>query len=83
MSQPTQSPSSKREFRQRLGTYLLGLALGCVFMGFYWQGRSAMKARQQQAQAAAAAQTATEAQQPRSDDAEPAASTTATDPATP
>ena len=75
--------NSKSQFRQRLGTYLIGLALGCVFMGFYWQGRSAMKARQQQAQAAAAARAAAEAQpsqQPDPDDAEGSDSQTSADP---
>src|SRR5262249_31390954 len=45
-------PDERAAFRQRLGTYLLGVAIGLVILGFYWQARRAavrQQALQQQA----------------------------------
>lgn len=40
-------PDQKRSaFRERLGTYLLGLAIGCCIVGFIFYGRYQAKQRQ-------------------------------------
>ncbi|MCC6677183.1 MAG: hypothetical protein IT436_08565 [Phycisphaerales bacterium] len=41
--------SDRDRMMRRLGYYLAGLALGCVLVGIYFQGRQAQVARQQQA----------------------------------
>ncbi len=43
MALPTQQRSA---FRERLGTYLMGVAIGCMIVGFMLYGRSQAKQRQ-------------------------------------
>lgn len=50
-------PSDRSRTLRRLAYYLMGLALGCVLLGVYFQGRQAHVARQRaQEQAARAAE---------------------------
>jgi Flp pilus assembly protein TadB len=47
----------RARFRSRLGTYFLGVAIGCALLGLFWmqrQGRQAAKAPVQAAPAQAA-----------------------------
>lgn len=40
------TPTSRSAFRERLGTYLMGVALGCMIVGFIFYGRFQAKQRQ-------------------------------------
>lgn len=59
MQQPPRSP-----FRERVGTYLLGVAIGCVIVGFILMGRY-QSMRQQAAQQPALVNPPTSAASPR------------------
>jgi hypothetical protein len=39
-------PPPRSPFRERLGTYLLGLAIGCVIAGFIFMGKYQARKRQ-------------------------------------
>jgi len=71
---PYEPPSPKREFSKRLGVYLLGVALGIFFLGFYHQARNrAIQNRQaQQAETTPADQSGEPAPESKADgDANP------------
>lgn len=53
-------PSSRQQNFRRLGYYLTGVALGCVLIGIYFQGRKAYVARRAEAQRAEAQRAAVE-----------------------
>ncbi len=59
MALPVQQRSP---FRERLGTYLMGVAIGCMIVGFMLYGRSQAKQRQAAERAAAESQRAPEPQ---------------------
>lgn len=40
------NPPSRSPLRERLGTYFLGVAIGCVLVGFIFMGRYQAKQRQ-------------------------------------
>jgi hypothetical protein len=42
----------REKFRERLGYYLMGVAIGCMVLGFAWMARkqAAQRAQQQQQQ---------------------------------
>ncbi len=44
------APNTGSTFRERLGVYLVGVALGCLILGMFWSARK--RAAQQQAQPA-------------------------------
>lgn len=48
------SPSNRDQTFRRLGYYLMGVALGCILVGIYFQGRRAQVAQQRAAQEQAA-----------------------------
>jgi hypothetical protein len=41
---------SKATFRRRLGLYLLGVAIGCMMLGLFWQQRAMQQQRQSRQQ---------------------------------
>jgi uncharacterized integral membrane protein len=48
----------KREFRERLGVYLLGVAIGCMILGIIFMNRQIMRQRRAAQRAAEHAQPA-------------------------
>ena len=56
------TPESRSPFRERLGTYFVGVALGCMIAGFILFGRSQAKQRQAAERAATEAQNAAQLQ---------------------
>jgi hypothetical protein len=41
-----QQQPNRAEWRGRVGTFALGVAIGLMFLGFYWQGRTAASRRE-------------------------------------
>jgi hypothetical protein len=62
-----QQHTNRAEWRSRIGTFALGVAIGLMFLGFYWQGRTSAarrEAAEQQAKAAAESKAAEQAGTP-------------------